>query len=278
MTSDDRGDRAPDPRPARTRAAVYEAARSLNAEGAEVTVNSLTRRAGISRAAFYSHFSGLDDLVGAMIGALVADIREGTRALAAEGSSMHRVVQFSATSTARDVVRHRTFLRGTLHWKFSHRPYLVLVERCADLFEFAFDVLGEEVPGWLPRRETATYMAGGFLQVLIGWLSSPPEGLDRQDAPEGSADGPADAPADGPVGGPAGGSVAGMTADELAAAQELAETLLRVMPEWYTGIAPGEPIPEHILRIESPPSGSPDPDPSDTGPGHRARGEGLDGA
>ena len=60
-------DRAQDPRPARTRAAIFAAARDLTSADGEVTVNALAKRAGVSRAAFYSHFSGLDDLMGAML-------------------------------------------------------------------------------------------------------------------------------------------------------------------------------------------------------------------
>ena len=62
-SSNSSGERAPDPRPARTRAAIFTAARELSADDGEVTVNALAKRAGVSRAAFYSHFSGLDDLL-----------------------------------------------------------------------------------------------------------------------------------------------------------------------------------------------------------------------
>ena len=51
MTSS--SERAPDPRPARTRAAIFTAARELSAADGEVTVNALAKRAGVSRAAFY---------------------------------------------------------------------------------------------------------------------------------------------------------------------------------------------------------------------------------
>lgn len=51
-----------DPRVASTRARLAEAVRSLSDRGVEVSVRSLTAAAGVSRATFYTHFSGIDDL------------------------------------------------------------------------------------------------------------------------------------------------------------------------------------------------------------------------
>lgn len=45
-----------------TRSRLYEAVRTLADAGDEVTVRSVTDSAGVSRATFYTHFSGLDDL------------------------------------------------------------------------------------------------------------------------------------------------------------------------------------------------------------------------
>lgn len=51
-----------DPRVSRTRAALVAAVQSLAEAEAEVSVSAIVREAGISRASFYSHFSGLDEL------------------------------------------------------------------------------------------------------------------------------------------------------------------------------------------------------------------------
>lgn len=62
-TSEPQPTRAPDPRPARTRAAIKDAvARLAERPGNDMTVNAITREAGVSRSAFYDQFSDLDAL------------------------------------------------------------------------------------------------------------------------------------------------------------------------------------------------------------------------
>lgn len=52
-----------DPRAARTRAAILEAAHALAAEGAGVpNVRGITQRAGLSRSSFYTQFASMEDL------------------------------------------------------------------------------------------------------------------------------------------------------------------------------------------------------------------------
>lgn len=203
-------ERAPDPRPARTRAAIYTAARELSAADGEVTVNALTKRAGVSRAAFYSHFGGLDDLIGAMVHDLLDDIRERSAAMFAENHDVHEIVQYAATATAAYVVEHHAFLRGAIDWKFTQRPYMGLVRIYAELFEYAFTVMGDAVPTHLPRRELARFLAGGYIYVVAAWL------LDTEEQ---------------------------ALSGELPDPRELVVILLRVLPPWFTGVGPEDEIP-----------------------------------
>src|SRR5699024_5196781 len=122
-------DRAPDPRPARTRAAIFSAARDLTSMDGEVTVNALAKRAGVSRAAFYSHFSGLDELMGAMFQQMFDAAWARGRAFAAEKQNQQDAVQFGFGMFVAYVERHHAFLRGALDWKFSHRTYMILVDK-----------------------------------------------------------------------------------------------------------------------------------------------------
>src|ERR1700758_5316667 len=64
-------------RRARTRAQLIEAARRLftSRPFSSVTVEEVTRQAGLSKGAFYSHFKGLDDLWAA-VAAELADAFE----------------------------------------------------------------------------------------------------------------------------------------------------------------------------------------------------------
>lgn len=225
MASDER---APDPRPARTRAAIYAAARELSAADGEVTVNALAKRAGVSRAAFYSHFGGLDDLIGAMVHELLDGIRVEADALLRQGRSVHEIVQYSAVATSAYVVEHHAFLRGAIDWKFTQRPYMGLVRIYAELFEYAFTQLGDVVPAHLPQRELSHFLAGGYIHVIAAWL------LDTAER-----------------------ALAGQELDP----RELPTILLRVLPPWFTGVGPEDPIPEAVLMVgdEPEPTAAPVP-------------------
>lgn len=207
-------DRAPDPRPARTRAAIFAAARELTAADGEVTVNALAKRAGVSRAAFYSHFNGLDDLMGAMFARMYEIQHARALEFAANGRSTQEMVQTGAATLVAYTVRHHAFLRGGLDWKFSHRTYMILVKTLSDLHVMTLRRLGDEVPASLPIERTGRFFAGGTLAILTQWLVET----------EGADD----------------------VGEELHRA-ELTEAVLRNLPSWYTGLGPEEPIPDWLL-------------------------------
>lgn len=209
--------RAPDPRPARTRAAIFAAARALTVADGEITVNALAKRAGVSRAGFYSHFSGLDDLMGGMLGTMLDRQKERSRELAAAGGTTQEMVQVSAATMVAYVARHHAFLRGALEWKFAHRTYLILVNTLSDLHVVALRRMGDEVPLDLPLDQVARYFAGGSLDLVVKWL------VDTEDAAR-----------------------AGEELDQ----EPLLEALLRLLPTWYTGLAPTDPIPQDLARAE----------------------------
>lgn len=206
--------RAPDPRPARTKAAIFAAARDLSARDGEVTVNALAQRAGVSRAAFYSHFSGLDDLMSAMLETMFDRQKERSVELAADGRGVQEMVRVSAATMVAYVAHHQAFLRGALEWKFSHHTYLILVATLADLHALALRQLGDQVPLSPPISQMARYFAGGSLDLLIQWLVET-----EQEARAG---------------------------EELAR-EPLLVAVLRMLPSWYTGLAPEDPIPEDLV-------------------------------
>ncbi|MGP2481205.1 TetR/AcrR family transcriptional regulator, partial [Listeria monocytogenes] len=51
-----------DPRVEATRAKLFDAVRELSAAGEDISVSSVAKAAGVGRATFYTHFSGIDDL------------------------------------------------------------------------------------------------------------------------------------------------------------------------------------------------------------------------
>mgnify|MGYP001034323998 CR=1 FL=1 len=202
-------DRAPDPRPARTKAAIFAAARDLTSTDGDVTVNALAKRAGVSRAAFYSHFSGLDDLMGAMLQQMFDAAWERGGMFAAQGRSVHEAVQFGFAMFVAYVERHHTFLRGALDWKFSHRTFMILIDTMTRLHGEALALLGDEVPASLQGASAGRSIAGSALALAAQWLVDT-----EQRAQEGEA----------------------------LDATELLETVLRFAPGWYTGLAPEDPV------------------------------------
>ena len=203
-------DRAPDPRPARTKAAIFAAARDLTSIDGDVTVNALAKRAGVSRAAFYSHFSGLDDLMGAMLQQMFDAAWERGGAFAEQGRSLHEAVQFGFGMFVAYVERHHAFLRGALDWKFSHRTYMILVKTMTRLHGVALSRLGDQVPTRLRGASVGRSIAGSALALAAQWLVET-----EQRAAEGE---PLDA-------------------------TSLLEEVLLFAPGWYTGLGPEDPIP-----------------------------------
>ena len=59
-----RGERKPDPRPARTRAALIEAAQQILAthDRADASIQEITELAGVAQGSFYNHFESKDEL------------------------------------------------------------------------------------------------------------------------------------------------------------------------------------------------------------------------
>lgn len=202
-------DRAQDPRPARTRAAIFAAARDLTSADGEVTVNALAKRAGVSRAAFYSHFSGLDDLMGAMLQQMFDAAFARGIAFSQERQSLYDAVQFGFGMFVAYVERHHAFLRGALDWKFSHRTFMILVDTMAKLHGEAMARLGDQVPVRLRTESAGRSIAGSALALAAQWLVET-----EQRAAEG----------------------------ESLDATSLLETVLAFAPGWYTGISPEDPI------------------------------------
>lgn len=215
-----------DPRPARTRAAIFDAARVLNAEGGEVTVNALAKRAGVSRAAFYTHFRGLDELFDAMIEQVLRGNWSGARELGAGGASIPEVIRLSTTITAAYVVEHQDFLRGAIRWRSTHSPYIRLVETYAEQFLYAMTRLGDAVPAGVPMRQVSRMIAGGFVHVIVMWLMETAED-ERQRTPQEQQ-------------------------------EELTMILQSVLPRWMGGIEwPGGPEGGEGLSSAGPPSPRP---------------------
>ena len=207
-------ERAPDPRPQRTRAAIFTAAQEMGAEDTDVTVNALAQRAGVSRAAFYSHFSSLDDVMCGIIEQMVEQVMEEGPEVP-EGFTAHQLVCSEIYAMCDYVAEHRAVLRGMLTWKISHRAYGSMVDMFAKLFKYGYRLLDSCFPENLPRNETARFHGGGVAEMLVAWLRKSEREAER-----------------------------GRTLSSAV----LAESVIRVLPTWYTGIEIGAPVPPRPRR------------------------------
>lgn len=203
-------ERAPDPRPARTRAAIFAAARDLSAHDGEVTVNALAKRAGVSRAAFYGHFTGLDALMGAMLQEMFDAAWERGRTNDAAGYTIEQHVQHGYAMLVAYVERHHAFLRGALDWKSTRRTYLSLTEIVAALHAEAFTRMEERIPSRPEAEHIARAISGAGLAHAERWLITTEEAA---------------------------------RAGEQLDATSLLEVMLATAPSWYTGIGPEDQIP-----------------------------------
>ncbi|AXK46937.1 TetR/AcrR family transcriptional regulator [Brachybacterium saurashtrense] len=202
-------DRAPDPRPARTKAAIFAAARDLTIADGEVTVNALAKRAGVSRAAFYSHFSGLDALMAAMLEEMFEAAWARGRVNSEAGYTITQHVQHGYSMMVAYVERHHTFLRGALDWKFSHRTYMILADTLTALHVQALERMPDALPARPDVESLARVLTGAELAQAEHWLVET-----EQDARAGAA----------------------------LDATGLLETILAAAPSWYTGLGAEEPI------------------------------------
>lgn len=216
MTSS--SERAPDPRPARTRAAIFTAARELSADDGEVTVNALAKRAGVSRAAFYSHFTGLDDLMGAMLQEMFDAAWERGRTNGAAGYTIHQHVRHGFAMMVAYIERHHAFLRGALDWKSSHRTFMILTETLTELHVEALKRMPDVLPARPDMESLARTISGGELVHAEQWLVRTEEAARAGEQPE---------------------------------ATELLELILATAPSWYTGINPEDPIPAAELLADA---------------------------
>lgn len=208
--------RAPDPRPLRTRAAIYAAAREMGESRTEVTVNALARRAGVSRAAFYSHFSSLDDVVSGIISDRLAQARERYEQEADQDTPVPVQVHREVLRMSRYVAAHRSFIASVLTWRISHRAYATLVDEFAEQFEYAYAQLPDGVPSHVDPVVTARFHAGGVAEIHTDWLRASERA----------------------------GTSAGTDCETAVECGDmLAERVLRALPTWLTGIEPGAPIP-----------------------------------
>ena len=157
-----------DPRVARTRAGIAAAVHELSETGDELTVASVVRAAGISRASFYSHYSGLDELADSLrrdafltIADLFLSDHDHERPEAIRVSQERLVAHFADNRALYNAV-------GSI--PVSKDSYLVGVRAMAGVIEIALDAHPDR-PLDLHIEATARYVAGAAYGLLDAWIS-----------------------------------------------------------------------------------------------------------
>jgi AcrR family transcriptional regulator len=171
-----KGSKPVDPRPARTRAAIYAAVAGLTHEqGQDISVNAIIRASGVSRSGFYAHFTGLDDLLVAMYSDAYRDIA-ATYAGATDADT-GQAVRHAQEQVVAFTKERWEFARSSLDWPVSSRAHEVVIQAHADGIRAAIETRGHAVPAGIDIDDMATFIAGGIVAVLTRWIREGDETL-----------------------------------------------------------------------------------------------------
>lgn len=168
-----RSSRAIDPRPARTRNALLDAVQGIAETGKPVTLAEVLSSSGVSRSAFYIHFSGLDDLALTMLVREFSVISEDDvwdRAIGAEDT--RAIARRAASRLITFVDEKRELYRALLHGQLSTGSSDALVDAFARGVLRSMDVLRQPPPAGLDPAGHARFIAGGAITLLRDWLGS----------------------------------------------------------------------------------------------------------
>jgi AcrR family transcriptional regulator len=158
-----------DPRVARTRAAITAAVHRLVEQGQELTVAAIVRAAAVSRATFYSHFAGLDDLAESLTRETFHEIAEVYNVELGTVSSRAEAMRQSQVRLVDYFVANRAIFAAVAAMPVSKNGYLKSVRAMAD--EIEASLLKDPVlPSELQLTATARYIAGAAYGLIDAWL------------------------------------------------------------------------------------------------------------
>lgn len=188
--------RAPDPRPARTRATILRAVETLIATDLTVSISAVVETAGITRSTFYLQFSDIDDLALTVLtnefrAIGIYDIAQRREAFSDE----RQIARAAANKLVEHIDRRRQFYRSSLEWRVTSRVRDTLAAAFADQISASIAVMGDRVPPAHRDGFTARYIGGGAMALITAWMQD----------------------------------------DEPLPAPEMATRLLAAMPEWLVG-------------------------------------------
>lgn len=132
------------------------------------TVRTLVEAAGVSRSAFYTHFTDLDDFASAFLAQNLSEIRT-TITTGSEPSSREAIARGGYELLVGHLVAHFEMYRSALAIDAMRAAYERFVASYAiEVFESA--VAGTRNDASVNPRVTAIHTAGGVASVLVAWL------------------------------------------------------------------------------------------------------------
>lgn len=158
--------RAIDPRPERTRQAIFQAVRALSQEQEEpLAVGAVAHAAGISRTSFYAHFAAIEEVAVAMI---VEDMRVSgwNDHSPDEGGFSASIAQVQGFLEL--VAERRQFYRCALFGSASARARDLLVNEA----EAHIDRKRFPAPSGVDATAATRFIAGGSVTLVLDWLST----------------------------------------------------------------------------------------------------------
>ncbi len=160
--------RAPDPRPARTRAAILAAIEQLGSKGSEISVSAVVIEAGLSRSSFYSQFKDMGDVAVQLLRELYE--RPEPPQLSPEGDGSSPIEILSATALLLHEMQERRYLYASVLG--SSAAISAQWEVCEILAQGVLRSIGGIVPEHIDSMFAARYIASGYLANIVEWLTS----------------------------------------------------------------------------------------------------------
>lgn len=165
--------RAPDPRKERTRTAIVTGLSTLLRQGhSESTVRDVVTEAGVSRAAFYTHFSGVDEVALVVLREIFDELREIHLSERRElGQRTAASVRAGQERLADAFWQQRDLLRPLLEGSHSATAYMAIVRAFATTIESIMCTELPRIPAGIDARLASIAVANTLVGLLVAWVT-----------------------------------------------------------------------------------------------------------
>jgi len=156
--------RAPDPRPARTRAAILAAIERLGREDKELSVSQVVSEASLSRSSFYSQFTDIGNVAVQLIREFYEQSSHASE-LTAQPNNLAE-----ATSALLAEFNSKRYLYATVLG--SSAAVSAEWEVCEIIANEWTPIIATQAPSHVSPEFAAVHLASGHLACIVTWLRS----------------------------------------------------------------------------------------------------------